>query len=295
MTNAPFDVFAGVAGIPLSVDSFDLGRGIIVERMFAHLMAPFMLAFAPATQGKPHSAPSRAAHGGLGFDMLVQLSNPASLQSESPLGQQGTLAWIVALLRLRVGPHILVPAVSNLPFADGPTRENEVQYWPYEIEPRILRLCEERPKEISEIDLGWVRKYWHSSAAMAASQPAFQTLVEAVDQCPFAKRSSLEVLWLWSALEAMFSTGREELRYRMSSVIASYLEMAGLARMSLQKDIAKLYDGRSAAAHGREDKAHDSLGDTFELVRRIVVRIIETNEVPTRAALEARLFGADPS
>jgi len=65
--------------------------------------------------------------------------------------------------------------------------------------------------------------------------------------------------------------------------------------MSLQKDIAKLYDGRSAAAHGREDKAHDSLGDTFELVRRIVVRIIETNEVPTRAALEARLFGADPS
>jgi len=57
MTNAPIDVFAGVAGIPLSVDSFDLGEGIIVERMFAHLMAPFMLAFAPASQGKPHPTP----------------------------------------------------------------------------------------------------------------------------------------------------------------------------------------------------------------------------------------------
>lgn len=291
----PIDVFAGLAGVPLSVDKFELGGGIIADRMFAHLMAPFMLAFAPAAPGQPHPAPWRAAHGGLGFDMLVQLSIPASLENESPLGQRATLAWVVALLRLRVGPYVLVPVVSNLPFADGPTRENEVEYWPYEIEPRILRICDDRPTEISEIDLGWVRKHWLSSAGLAANQPAFQTLVEAVDQCPFAKRSSLAVLWLWSALEAMFSTGREELRYRMSTVIAAYLEPAGLSRMSFQKDIAKLYDGRSAAAHGREDKAHDSLRDTFDLVRRIVVRIIETNEVPTRAALEARLFGADPS
>jgi hypothetical protein len=81
----------------------------------------------------------------------------------------------------------------------------------------------------------------------------------------------------------------------MSSVIAAYLEPAGLGRMSLQKRIAKLYDGRSAVAHGREDKANSTLRDTFELVRRLVIRMVETNDIPTREALEARLFGADQS
>lgn len=295
MTNVPIDVFAGLAGVPLNVDRFDLGSGVIAERTFAHLMAPFMLAFKPASPGQPHPTPWRAAHGGLGFDMLIQLSNPASLENESPLGQHGTLSWVVALMRLRIGPHILVPAVSNLPFAEGPTREKEVQYWPYEIEPRVLRFSNDKPEEMSEVDLAWVRKHWLPSASLAAKHAEFKMLVEAIDQCTFARRSSLAVLWLWSALEAMFSTGREELRYRMSTIIAAFLEPAGLNRMSLQKSIAKLYDGRSAAAHGRDDKAHITLQDTFELVRRIVIRMIEGNEVPSRAALETRLFGADPS
>jgi hypothetical protein len=290
----PIDIFAGIAGASLEVERFDLGAGVVAEQTFAHLMAPFMLAFAPAEPGRHHPTPWRAAHGGLAFDMLIQISNPASLESDCPLGQQGALWWIVALIRLRTGPKVIVPAVSNFPFGEGPAREKEVQYWPYEIEPRSLSPETDQSK-ISELDLAWVRKHWIPSAQLAAKRTEFQTLVEAVDQCMFAKRSSLAVLWLWSALEAMFSTGREELRYRMSTVIAAYLEQAGLGRMSLQKRIAKLYDGRSAAAHGREDKAHATLRDTYDLVKRIVIRMIETNDIPTRDALEARLFGAVPS
>jgi len=58
--------------------------------------------------------------------------------------------------------------------------------------------------------------------------------------------------------------------------------------------IAKLYDSRSAAAHGREDKKADSLQQTYSLARRAVVKMIEENRVPTHAELEAKLFGADP-
>jgi hypothetical protein len=291
----PTDVFAGFAGASLEPERFDLGLGVVVERTFAHLMAPFMLAFSPAEAGRHHPAPWRAAHGGLGFDMVVQLSNPASLERDSALGQQGSLWWIVALLRLRTGPGPLVPAVSNVPFADGRVRDKELHYWPLEIEPRMLHLGGSEPARITELDLAWVRKHWTASSELASKRPEFRMLVDAVDQCVFARRHSLAVLWLWSALEASFSTGREELRYRMSSTIAAYLEPAGLGRMSLQKRIAKLYDGRSAAAHGREHKAHDTLSETFELARRIVVRMVETNDVPTREALEARLFGADPT
>jgi hypothetical protein len=201
------DVYAGLAGAPLEVERFDIGSGVVAERTFAHLTAPFMLAFAPAPPAQHHPGPWRAAQGGLAFDMIVQLSNPASLEKDSPLGQQGALSWIVALLRLRTGPKVIVPAVSNFPFAEGSFREKDVRYWPYEIEQPLLPLSGDEQANISELDLAWIRKHWLSSAQLAAKRAEFQMLVEALDQCMFAKRSSLAVLWLWSALEAMFSTG----------------------------------------------------------------------------------------
>jgi hypothetical protein len=64
--------------------------------------------------------------------------------------------------------------------------------------------------------------------------------------------------------------------------------------MNGQKVIAKLYDSRSSAAHGREDKKSDSLQDTYAVAKRAVVKMIEQNRVPTHTELEAKLFGADP-
>lgn len=94
-------------------------------------------------------------------------------------------------------------------------------------------------------------------------------------------------------LEAVFSPEKAELRYRISSAIASFLEPAGLPRMTAQRAISKLYDSRSAAAHGRADKRRDSLQETYAFARRAVVKIIEDNRVPTHIELEAKLFGAD--
>jgi hypothetical protein len=96
-------------------------------------------------------------------------------------------------------------------------------------------------------------------------------------------------------LEALFSGGRDELRYRISAGMASFLEPAGLSRLGLQKEIAKLYDSRSAAAHGRFEEAGEPLVETYALTRRALTKIIEDDHVPTRAELEAKLFGADPS
>jgi hypothetical protein len=64
--------------------------------------------------------------------------------------------------------------------------------------------------------------------------------------------------------------------------------------MNAQKAIAKLYESRSAAAHGREDKKSDSLQETYGIARRAVIKMLEDNRVPTHVELEAKLFGADP-
>ena len=61
MSLADHDLFGGLSGASLTVDRYDLGSGIVISRTFAHLMAPFVMAFAPAEPGKPHPAPWRAA------------------------------------------------------------------------------------------------------------------------------------------------------------------------------------------------------------------------------------------
>lgn len=119
---------------------------------------------------------------------------------------------------------------------------------------------------------------------------SFNTLVQALDSCSLVRSPQLALLSIWGALEDMFSTGRNELRFRVSAVIATFLEPAGEARYALQRKIAKLYDARSSAAHGHVDESHEPFVETYDLAKCIALRIIEDNHVPERQELESRLF-----
>jgi hypothetical protein len=138
-----------------------------------------------------------------------------------------------------------------------------------------------------------VRNFWRSTCGLASNHDEFNLALQAFDQCTFQRHSSVALLSVWAGLESLFSGGRDELRYRISAGMAAFLEPAGLTRLSLQKEIAKLYDSRSNAAHGRSDEAHEPLLKTYQLARRALVKIIEDAHVPTRTELDARLFGAD--
>jgi hypothetical protein len=162
-----------------------------------------------------------------------------------------------------------------------------------EIYNQILVLDPNARHTIYEVDLAWTAKYWLSASRLYQGNDAFRVLFEAVDQSMFARHRSLALLWLWGGLEAVFSPSKAELRYRISSAIASFLEEPGIPRMNAQKSISKLYDSRSAAAHGREDKKDNSLQDTYALARRAVVTMIENNRVPSKVELEAKIFGAE--
>jgi len=50
-------IHAGLAGISMEVSEFDLGEGVVLKQTFAHFMAPFLMAFGPAEEGRPHPAP----------------------------------------------------------------------------------------------------------------------------------------------------------------------------------------------------------------------------------------------
>lgn len=288
------NLHAGLSGLELQEPSFELGCGLTLSKTYAHLMAPFMMAFKPAPIGSHHPAPWKAAQGGNSFDISAELFVPEAIDSK--FGSKIEVAQsVLFLLRLGVNPATTLPVFSNYAFADLPkVGDNETQLIPYEVQPRHFPLGVAGGRATSEA-IGWVAERWQVTHKLINESAEFSLAVEAIDSGQFVRQSALALVSLWGALEALFSPSTAELRFRVSALIAAFLEPPGKDRHALQRDISKLYDKRSAAAHGKPKHDADDLLATFTLLRRILFKIIDQGAVPNKDMLEAVLFGADSS
>jgi hypothetical protein len=285
------DLHAGLSHLELGDDHLDLGEGISLRKTYAHLMAPFVMAFKPAPPGRHHPAPWKPARGGFSFDVTADLTIPCAL--EATYGAKvGIAQTVVFLLRLGVNPGVGVPVLSNYPFADLPNiADNEAELLPLEIHYRYFPLAVDggiATKDSAE----WVRNRWQVTHKLIGESAEFAFAVHTMSSGQFVKDSALILVSLWSALEALFSPSTSELKFRVSSLIAAFLEPFGNRRGLQQKQIAKLYDKRSAAAHGKPSHDNEDVLDSFVLLRRVLTRIIDNKKMPSREDLEDLLFGS---
>jgi hypothetical protein len=286
------DLFAGIARARIEVESFDLGEGVRLSQTYAHFTAPFLLAFKRAAPGKLHPAPWKAAKGGFAFDIETELFAPVSCGVENRFDHLNTIWWIAALLRLRGHFLLSVPMLSCTAFTEVAASAVEPEFWPMEVEPGRLRLTEEGGSVIPTSTLEWVRDNWVRGAELMDRYDQFNQLFQAFDGSPFSRSPSIALLTLWGAMESMFSPARNELRFRVSALIATYLEPPGDTRQATQKKLMKLYDSRSSAAHGGKVPGIEPARETYVIAKRIIERVLETGSVPSPRELEARLFGS---
>lgn len=288
------ELYIGISGVGCDVDAFDLGHGVSLRTTYAHLMAPFMVAFArPEKPGQPHPVPWAAASGGFGFDIQVEVTIPSDISSLLHCKSIDAAWWIIALLRLTTGSLLRAPIISNYPLTKDVASYKDLNIQPLEVTPQQLMLDPESKLLISLADLEWTKDNWLSSFSLLLNSPKFRILLTSFDQAAYNHSSQLALLMLWTGLEEMFSPNKSELRFRISSLIASYLEPPGQSRLARQKVVAKLYDSRSAAAHSRSDIKVEPLRDTYYLVRETVLKIFNEKHVPSKINLEERMFGVD--
>jgi hypothetical protein len=199
---------------------------------------------------------------------------------------------IVFLIRLGINPAATLAAFSNRPFGNlRGTSDREIVVVPVEIWPHEFPL-KTKNTILTAKRLEWVRKRWQLTHQLKRNSSEFALAVAAINTGQFINNSALTLVSLWGALEALFSPSTTELKFRISALIASFLERPGRPRSELQKEIGKLYDKRSAAAHGKPRHDEGDVLDTFNLLRRVLHAIIDNQSVPTKDELEARLFGA---
>lgn len=282
--------YAALSELFMTEQFFDLGHDVKLRIAYAHMFANYMLAYTPAMPGKASPGPWKATRGGNWHDITAELSIPGD--GIPTLGTVHDVARaIVLVIQLGINPATYLAAISNKPFEahlQAPDPDAWIQ--PEETERRRFPLAVEDGK-VNEARASWLAERWPTAARLTKQSAEFALAADALGIGQYVHRSSLIMVAIWAALEALFSPSTTELRFRVSALIASYLEPPGERRQSRAKEIGKLYDKRSSAAHGKAAHEDNDLLASFNLLGEVLRKMLDEGRVPTKPELEGMLFG----
>lgn len=290
------DLCAGLSGLELGDQVIQFGHGITLSPTFAHVFTTDILAFErPATPHSYHPGPWQAISHKMGLDISSELFIPKEYRHHK-LPKISVARTIITLLRLWTDPQVALQVLADCPIAELKNRkysgsdDEQVAMLVAGRERHIDLGLKTRDKIIESIE--WVVEHWEDALNLRASSPEFDFSLETFDNAQLIPNSAMMLVSLWGALEAIFAQANAELRFRVSAQVAAFLAPRGQLRLEKQREVLKLYDKRSAAAHGNPKHGPDELVKTFELLRHSIIRMIENKEVPTKAALEELLFAS---
>ncbi|VVE46076.1 HEPN domain-containing protein [Pandoraea terrigena] len=288
------DVNFGLSGINLEGKVIDMGQGIQLRPTFAHLFSTDVLAFAqPASPLSFHPGPWQAVSRRPGVDITAELFIPKEY-GHKRVKRIEVGHTIISLLRLWYDPRVTTQVLTKGPIAPMRDRKDKGGEFIGMIHGGRERFVEIAPvagdNDLTKID--WVAENWSAAVDLRGESTEFDFALDTFDNAQCIPNTAMMLVSIWGALEAIFSPHKAELVFRVSAQLAAFLEGRGATRMAMQREIVKLYNLRSAAAHGSPKHGSSDLIATFHLLRMAIIRMVERKSVPDKEALEKLLFEA---
>ena len=272
-------LYGGIAGLSMSIPEMTLCDGLVVRSTYAHVMAPYLMAFKrPKGPGSPHPPPWKATRGGLGFDITVEVAL-AEASRPTGLDRLNTLWWVLALLRLKTGAPIRMPVVSDMAYAAIALNTEEPNLWTIEMPPRQIATSRNPPNEIHSEHLKWVRDRLISGSHLLENE-AFNRAFQTFDSAIWAHTPSSAIVMAWASLETLFRPGRNKITKTLASSIATYLHEPGPERDRAYQQIEQLYGARGSSVHDGQVPESEQILGSFALARRSLSISLETQRLP---------------
>jgi len=285
-------IFGGLTLIELEETEFELGHGVLIRQAYAHLSAHFMMAYSPPNENlklKIHGD-WRATKGGIAFDILTEIEISEIAEFKDTLSQEELLWLITCLIRLGGYPFVMLSAISDMSYNSVKESDKNPTIYPFETRNRIFSLKEGAKPYLTKENLEWLKQNWIKAARLIHDNPKFYGALKALDDSSIQGNPSSSLLTIWGAIEQLFSPNTGELKYRVSTNLASFLKPRGEERLKLFKEISKLYNERSTAAHTAKKITYEPVVSSFLHLRNAVIKIIEAGELPTQKDLEELTF-----
>ncbi|MCW4470065.1 HEPN domain-containing protein [Flavobacterium sp. MFBS3-15] len=286
------NLYGGLSKIEISVNEFVIMEGIIIRKTYAHLFAPFMIAFSPPKETTPLKIHGdvKATKGGIGFDVLVEIEIQDNYLYNETFNKEEIIWFVTALLRLAEHPYIINSTFSDISFSEVLTKDASPTVYPNEIKPRIFTVPKETKAIIAEDTLNWLKEYLPQTLRLCKQNQKFHHALKAFDTSTISGKASLALISIWGAIEQLFSPNTGELKYRVSSNLAAYLHTHGKDRLDVFKQLSKLYNERSVAAHTSKDVDYSHVISSFVYFRNALIKVIEDGNVPSQEELEELIF-----
>lgn len=283
-------VYLGMSGVKINFEVLVLPQGVIARNAFAHFMSPHMVSLESPTKEKLAPSPWKTVRGSC--DKIIDWELEVDL-TQKPHGVDAYeyVKTIVSLLRLGLSPQLHCFLISSTSFASKDTFNAgtpEVSIW----ETNRVLVLKGANDVLFQETFGWITENLEKCIHLIYQHYELKLAVSSLDEVHFQPSLPMSLVLLWGALEAIFTKDKAELRFRVSVMIASYLEPDdGDKAYSLYKKVVKLYNERSKAAHGDNSVKRETLLQTYELLYRSVEKMFEQNEIPTKESLERSLLG----
>jgi hypothetical protein len=275
----------GVAGLKLDADAYDLGNGVRLFKSYAHLVIKPRITFTPSSR-RAHLGPWKPLKtwlfGGPAGGRVTVLASISAPPCKDLFPSDDVGFWIVFLLGLQLNSNLAVAYYYDEQLNGGSDGKRDIRMFLEEFLPNTHL-------GISDAQIEWVRANWLPSINLM-EDATFVFASQVLFRDHMIRNHELQLVSVWSALERVFSSKGPELRFRVSANIAAYLEPNGQARRSLVRSTLRLYDERSAAAHGSPIKSSSAYNDSIGLLRRTLIKMIEQGHVPKPDELEKLLF-----
>ncbi len=283
-------VYLGMSGVKINFEELVLPQGVIARRAYAHFMSPHMVALESPTRDRIAPSPWKNVRGS--SDKIVQWELEVDLtQKPEKVEAYDYVKTIVSLFRLGLSPQLHCFLISSLSFASKAEFNNgdpEVSLW----ETSRVLVLKGANDELSQNTFEWIAENLERCIGLIYKHHELKLAISSLDEVNFQQSLPMSLVLLWGALEAIFTKDKAELRFRVSVMIASYLEPDdGDKAYRLYKKVANLYNERSKAAHGDNSVKHETLLQTYELLYKSVEKMFEQNSVPTKESLERSLLG----
>jgi hypothetical protein len=250
---------------------------------------------APGEVGLAAAIKNKALFGAVGRYMPMlkyELVIPREVASNPQMALN--LGWnAVAGLRLRSGVEFLVPVVADHSWAtiEGAA---EGSCWAQLLEdsPRARRVSTRKHGVLNRDDAEWVASNFIRLLELRGSE-RFHFALDCLSSSYSESNYRLMTASLWAGIEALVGIN-QELRFRLSALLASLIRTPGVERLALYQDVRKLYDMRSRAVHGAAlstELLRQHVLSTRQLLADCLIAIVELGRLPSASDLEANLLG----
>lgn len=182
---------------------------------------------------------------------------------------------------------LLLSAIFGVPVNCGLQSTAELAHFTersrlHVVDYRILAPLGKDARVLSEAECMWLESNFGKAQSLLA-QHGLQNAVHCLATYHWHSLPRAQLALLWAGIEGLFGVD-SEIVFRVSLYTAKFLAPGDVdLQKTLFSDVKRLYNVRSKAVHGGKLKGdpHESVSESVELLRRLIVACIERNCLPS--------------